>query len=186
MKTYAYYVNFCESGISCSSVILQWLDYRNSLWICSIEWSFSGMKFRKSQINIFISSHFISISASVAVYESSLLMNIQVVRISVNNHWLWGMWLTWRNFNCSTMWLVRKNKAQIYAKCQYAKRLFAFLSYSDLKTFFRKWLVKQNKNWNHNIFEIKLFILIYSTIILLRFLNIFIISPRTINFSNSF
>ena len=49
-----------ESGISCSSVILQWLDYCNSLRIYSIWWIFGGMVFRKSPFHSqFISSHFI-------------------------------------------------------------------------------------------------------------------------------
>ena len=127
-------------------------------WIIEIHYGFvqlnGGWNF--GNLKLISSFHHIS-SCSIQqalqfskLYESSLLMNIQVVRISVNNHWLWGMWLTCRNFNCSTMWLVRKNISfgQIYVKCQYANRLFGFLQFvhhSKLgskkrdHTFFNNW-----------------------------------------------
>ena len=81
-------------------------------------WNFGNLKLISSFHHILSHSNQQALQFS-KLYESSLLMNIQVVRISVNNHWLWGMWLTWRNFNCSTIWLVRKNISfgQIYAKC---------------------------------------------------------------------
>ena len=97
-------------------------------------WNFGNLKLISSFHHISSHSNQQALQFS-KLYESSLLMNIQVVRISVNNHWLWGMWLTWRNFNCSTMWLVRKNIiwANIcemrHFKCWCANRLFAFLPF---------------------------------------------------------